>query len=122
MTHIATQYDAFYIQRKCPHNAVCAQLTISQPLTQTSKYYDICGPISSWPKIFDSRIGCYVNYLDKRQVVSVAGVTLGSVTSYIGASVAGVTLGSVTSYMIKQKSLTIVWPGFGLLIKTQEYR
>ena len=29
----------------------------------------------------------------------VAGVTLGSVTSYIGASVAGVTLGSVTSYI-----------------------
>ena len=30
---------------------------------------------------------------------NVAGVTLGSVTSYIGALVAGVTLGSVTSYI-----------------------
>ena len=85
MPQIATQYDAFYIQRKYTHNAFYAQQPNNQLLTQTSKYCNICGPISSWPKIFDSRIGCFVNYLDKRQVVSVAGVTLGSVTSYIGA-------------------------------------
>ena len=85
MTHIAHQNDAYYIQKKYTHNAFYAQQPNNQLLTQTSKYCNICDPTSSWPKICDSCIGCFVNYLDKRQVVSVAGVTLGSVTSYVSA-------------------------------------
>ena len=64
MTHIAHQYAAFYIQRKLTYNAVRAQHVENHSLTQNAKYCDICGQTLSCPKIFDSRIGCFVNYFD----------------------------------------------------------
>ena len=67
MTHIAHQNDAFYIQKKNARNADCAQQLNNQSVTQTLKYCDICDQTPAMPKILDSRIGCSVNNLDKRQ-------------------------------------------------------
>lgn len=62
---IAHQYAAFYIQRKLTYNVVRAQHIENQLLTQNAKYCDICGQTLSCAKILDSRIRCFVNYLDK---------------------------------------------------------
>ena len=64
MTQIAHQYDAFYIQRKYSYDAVRAQHAENHSFIQNAKYCDICGQTLSRPKIFDSRIGCFMNYLD----------------------------------------------------------
>ena len=40
---IATQYAAFYIQRKLTYDAVRTQHIENHSLTQNAKYCDICG-------------------------------------------------------------------------------